>query len=219
MSNKLFYIFIFLSNIFLHSSLAEQIEKKGFFAEPHRVISDLHYVSPMFNKDFRKFDNRINFFGSLLGGPVFAILEDQFDKNKILGNIGVDLGIELALARYVYFAFAVSQYNLIGGPGQHVLGYKFKVMFGGILDIKDAPLTKIYLLYRDNQLQLGYGLSDGFGYYSRNIGLGVSTSVWKGIEVGGESFFSLMHTGTTSDAIGIRDYGIVVTQFFIKFTF
>ena len=193
--------------------------------KPKLVFGNLAYVNPWTVKNVRDYKHRLNLYGAIYGGPGFAIGDGSTKfPTRYLGNINADIGFEMILNKF-YMSVGVGIYSLIGGHSpidgsqEWVFGYKFRLALGGIIDVKGLPLTKAYLLYRDNQLQLAEGLSPEFGYYSRNIGAGVSFLLGKGVEIGLDVYFSLMHSNQVSEANGDRDYPFVSPQLFIKFTF
>ncbi len=190
----------------------ENAFSKNFFTQVHKIpISDLAYVSPLFNPEFQKQSTRINLTMSIYGGPFIGTSSIE---TRVLGTVGFGLGMELTIKRFI-FGWGVEIYSLFDSQAnqnnEYTIGYKFKVMCGGILHY--PSLTKLYLLYRDNQLQISGITNDRFGYYSRNVGLGISTQIIRGVEVGLETFFTIMHAG------GGNDYYSVDPQLFVRFSF
>ena len=232
---SLLTIFIAINNVYAREDItnkqhsANTIKDKGFFTSPHNVgFADITYVSPMGCKNYRDYKNRINFYADVYGGPVvsFNVRELFFSQNTLsfsysnpytqtLGSLGFTLGFDLTM-HWFYFSFGVGEYTLFyTDPSINTIGYKFQFKLGVNIDIPKLPLMQVYFLYRVQQLDttmLNRDLiTNTFGYYSRNIGAGMSVNVWRGIDVGFDLSFTLLHT--------LQSYPTLLPQFFVKIRF
>ena len=216
-------------------SYKDALPKPVGTGKPKLVFGNLVYVNPWTVKNVRDYKHRLNLYGAIYAGPGFAIGDGSTKfPTRYLGNIDAGFGFEMILNKF-YMSVGADMYALIGGDSivdgsqEWVFGYKFRLALGGIIDVKGFPLTKIYALYRDNQLQLSGGTSPLFGYYSRNVGAGASFLLGKGVEIGLDIYFSLMHPPqhwVTRDpnhkiisTSSRNNYPFISTQLFIKFTF
>lgn len=193
-----------------------------------KIFPGMYYVSPIMVsiEDQKKIKNRFNTYFVAYVGPVLTFRTSSMPadaQSRVFTNLDIGVGFDLILNHF-YLGFGVEMYNLFGsGSGsdlEYMLGYKFKFMIGGVIIPKKGPITKVYLLYRDNQLQVDVNnrKSDIFGYYSRNIGFGFASQVVKGLEVGAEAFFSLMHADSV-DVVQTPNYPLLGLQGFVKVTF
>jgi hypothetical protein len=208
---------------------------ESFFAKPKSLyLGDLVYVNPMIVNNFRDYKSRLSMYVDIYGSPNIALQTKTISggtilPTQVLGSVGASFGFDMVIHGF-YFSAGVGEYNLISGDGKVTYGYKFQFRIGGEIDIPQMPLTKIYFIYRDNQLQMSNVNLSGdnyFGYYSRNIGVGFSVNVFKGIDIGMDICYSLLHAGTVgTGAAGANsssgptaDYPLIMPQVFVKFNF